>query len=149
MPCLDVPICGSVLDLRAVDSRLTIYGDVLWDGELGVSRPWGHVHHQVIQRTPSHLYGKWNVLNKIDIKKYIDFVVKGIAISIFLPCTRNWIFTTWNIMYCTCTRLFQYSCIFLLLGSTWYLLVLVTFVWQTWPSFPARQSGHSPPQGTP
>lgn len=32
---------------------------------------------------------KWNILYKIDIKKYIDFVVKGTAISIFFAMYKK------------------------------------------------------------
>lgn len=122
---VNVPISGSVLDLRAVFRRLTIDDNVLWNGQLGIPRAWGHVHHQVIQRTPSHLWGKCTCIcaRKISRNIYIDYLIKDTcrAISISLPCTTNSILTTWNIMYCTCTRMFNRIAIsiFLLLSSAY------------------------------
>ena len=45
-------------DQQMTLTPLTVDGDVLRDGQLGVPRPWGHVYHQVVQRTPRHLWSK-------------------------------------------------------------------------------------------
>lgn len=44
---------------------------------------------------------KWNILYKIDIKKYIDFVVKGTVISIFFVMYKklNFYYLEYNVLY--------------------------------------------------
>lgn len=59
-------------DLPMTLTPLTVDGDVLRDGQLGVPRPRGHVDHQVVQRTPRHLWSKEHKhLSDIYIHVYI------------------------------------------------------------------------------